>query len=373
MSTFHLLPQLDILAYESLNNNGTCPQRPETVPLHWWNVALASFFILLNGTISIWLGLRLEKSLFISAIRCFVQLTILGLILEDVFKTRNPFMIMGLVFLLIFLGANEIVFNKAKRQHTGLFFSALLSLGLSTLIVGIIGTRFAMSQDPFWSPQQFIPTMGMLLGNCMSGIAVGVSYCLSQLGDQKERIETFLSFGATRWEAGRPLAIEAIRLAMLPTINSMGVTGFISIPGMMTGQIIGGASIMDAVKYQQIIMFMISASTALGVISSICICIYVCIDSSHKLRSDRITEQKPFFSFLKTYPFKQRTRGLCVRIRSLVCCCLVPLKGKPKMGKMNGEGSKLLQGNGNALYGQKSYLTNGNGIGNGHSEQIFKD
>lgn len=87
--------------------------------------------------------------------------------------------------------------------------------------------------------------------------------------DSKDKVEMALSYGATRWEAGRPVMIEAIRLAMLPTINQMSVIGLIAIPGMMTGQIIGGAPVMDAVKYQQIIMFMISASTALGVVTAV--------------------------------------------------------------------------------------------------------
>lgn len=124
-----------------------------------------------------------------------------------------------------------------------------------------------MRQRPFWIPEIFIPTMGMLLGNAMSGMAVALSTCLSSVSSRKEQIETYLAFGASRWEAGQAIAIEAVRLAMLPTINQMSVIGLISIPGMMTGQILGGASVDSAVKYQQIIMFLISASTALGVLS----------------------------------------------------------------------------------------------------------
>lgn len=147
------------------------------------------------------------------------------------------------------------------------FLNVLLSSGLSTLVVGIIGARFAMKQNPFWLPEIFIPTMGMLLGNAMSGMAVALSSCLSSVGTRKEQIETYLAFGASRWEAGQSIAIEAVRLSMLPTINQMSVIGLIAIPGMMTGQILGGAPVSNAVKYQQIIMFLISASTALGVLS----------------------------------------------------------------------------------------------------------
>lgn len=108
----------------------------------------------------------------------------------------------------------------------------LVSSGISTLLVGVIGARYAMAQDPFWTPEIFIPTMGMLLGNSMSGMAVGLSTCLSSVGTHKEHIETYLAFGASRWEAGQSIAIEAVRLSMLPTINQMSVIGLIAIPGM---------------------------------------------------------------------------------------------------------------------------------------------
>ena len=84
-----------------------------------------------------------------------------------------------------------------------------MSSGVSTLLVGVIGARYAMGQDPFWTPEIFIPTMGMLLGNSMSGMAVGLSTCLSSVGTHKEHIETYLAFGASRWEAGQAVAIAS--------------------------------------------------------------------------------------------------------------------------------------------------------------------
>src|SRR5204863_5475582 len=72
------------------------------------------------------------------------------------------------------------------------------------------------------------------------------------------------------------------------------VIGLVSIPGMMTGAILGGASIPQAVKYQQIMMFLISASTTLAVTMSVVICLVVCLDGNHRLRPDRITGEKPW-------------------------------------------------------------------------------
>jgi uncharacterized protein (TIGR00245 family) len=124
-----------------------------------------------------------------------------------------------------------------------------------------------MNEHEYWRPELFIPTMGLLLGITAGAMAVGLSSILTKVGQQSEQIETYLSFGASRWEAGRTVAVEAIRLALLPTINQMSVIGLITIPGAMAGQVLGGAPIMNAVRYQQIVTFMVSATTSLGVFS----------------------------------------------------------------------------------------------------------
>jgi uncharacterized protein (TIGR00245 family) len=263
----------------------------------------------------------------------------MGLVLQDVFKAQNPYIVLAMIIVLVFLGANEIFFSKSKKRHSGMYFSVFISLGLSTMVIGIIGSRYSLNQERFWKPQIFIPTMGMLLGNSMSAIAVGTSYALNQFSEQKERIEMYLSFGASRWEAGRPVAIEAIRLAMLPTINSMSIVGLISIPGMMTGQIIGGAPIMDAVKYQQIIMFMISASTALSVLMSILACVLTCIDNSHRLRIDRISNSKPWLFVKKDELLGSIKRGI-ISLKGILCFVRKP-------ANLEEESLRLLNGRSN--------------------------
>lgn len=193
-----------------------------------------------------------------------------------------------------------------------------MSTACSTLLIGIIGTKWAMDETPFWAPQTFIPTIGMLLGNLLSGMAVALSSCLGSVSSNKEQMETYLAFGASRWEAGQSIAVEAIRLAMLPTINQMSVIGLISIPGMMSGSILGGAPIMNAVRYQQIIMFMISAATAMGVLGAVIFCIQVMIDGHDRLRPERIINGRPsVFGDLK-FLIVKAYRGVCY---GLCCCC----------------------------------------------------
>ncbi|CEP11126.1 hypothetical protein [Parasitella parasitica] len=258
--------------------------------LSWANVAVASLFLFVNGIISLSLGLKLEKSLLTSSIRCIVQLTIM--VGKDSRKyLQSEESDVGHVTL-IFLSSCETVYNKSDWSFSKMFPSVLLSTAFSTIFIGILGTRYAMNQHQFWLPELFIPTIGLLLGITAGAMAVGLSTCLTKVGQQADQIETFLSFGASRWEAGRTVAIEAIRLAMLPSINSMSVIGLITIPGAMTGQILGGAPIMNAVRYQQIITFMVSATTSLGVLLVVFFCIHHLIDTKHRLRAERVHKYK---------------------------------------------------------------------------------
>ncbi|KAJ1676897.1 hypothetical protein EV182_007292, partial [Spiromyces aspiralis] len=122
----------------------------------------------------------------------------------------------------------------------------------------------------------------------MIGISIGINSSITSLKSHRDRIETFLSFGATRWEVSRPVVVKALREALLPTINNMSVTGLITIPGMMTGQILGGVDALQASHYQQIILFLIAASASISTLASVIATVYVVIDTTPKLCLDRL-------------------------------------------------------------------------------------
>ncbi|KAI7878090.1 UPF0014-domain-containing protein [Lichtheimia hyalospora FSU 10163] len=237
----------------------------------WWNVGVASSFILVNVIISIMMQLKLEIPLIVSSIRCILQLSVMGLILQDVFDAKNPYYVAFLTAVLILLSTYETAYDKADQAWSGMFMSVLVNTAFSTLFIGIIGTRYAMREQSFWLPEVFIPSIGLLLGITASSMAVSLNACLSELTSNQSRIETYLSFGATRFEASRSIAIDAVRLAMLPTINRMSIVGLITIPGTMTGQILGGAPIWNAVRYQEIISFMITASSGIAVLGVVAV------------------------------------------------------------------------------------------------------
>jgi putative ABC transport system permease protein len=102
----------------------------------------------------------------------------------------------------------------------------------------------------------------MLLGNALTGISLGLDRFLNGVLRDRSSIEGLLALGATRWEAARRQIQEALRVGLIPTVNSMLVMGIVSLPGMMTGQILAGAAPADAVRYQIMIMFMIAATVS---------------------------------------------------------------------------------------------------------------
>ncbi|KAI9492133.1 UPF0014 family [Zychaea mexicana] len=142
-------------------------------------------------------------------------------------------------------------------------------LFISNVTIAVLGSIFALRQVPFWEPSKFIPILGMLLGKSMNSIAMTTRQCLDNINIYGPILETRLAFGATRYEAIKPFATEVIRLSMLPVIMQLSVMGMINIPGTMVGLILAGKPMTDAVIYQQCIIFMVTASSGLGVIMAV--------------------------------------------------------------------------------------------------------
>ncbi|KAJ2373842.1 hypothetical protein GGI05_007394, partial [Coemansia sp. RSA 2603] len=151
-----------------LSNKPNDPEAPDS-PLTWANVGIASLLLAFNIVLSMWFGLGLSTSLIVAAVRCVVQLSLLGLVLKEIFLTENPLYIFGMTLVLGLLAAFEVTYWRSKRQFPWMYLGTLVSITGSALVVALFGNAYALNMDPAYTAVKFIPTIGMLFGKCMIG------------------------------------------------------------------------------------------------------------------------------------------------------------------------------------------------------------
>lgn len=233
------------------------------VPISDFQLALSVLLVLITGAISAALGLGLLKPLLWGTVRTFVQLGLIGYALTYIFNVNNLFLIITIITVMCVIASRTAT---SRSPNTGRYPMVLgfVSLWVSTFLVGAIVVGLIIAPEPWYSARIAIPIFGMILGNSMNGIALSLDRLFSEVRSRIPEVEALLSFGATPWEAVRDCVRVAVRAGMTPTINSLMVVGLVSLPGMMTGQILGGADPRLAVRYQIVVMLMITAAVAIG-------------------------------------------------------------------------------------------------------------
>ncbi len=250
-------------------------------------LALASLLILLNLGISFVLRLGLGSRLLLVAIRMTIQLLLVGFVLEWLFALNRPLPVLAAALVMALLAGVSAV-SRSKRRFRGVYFSSLVSILVSAALVTGFGVVGILDVNPWFDPQYLIPLMGMILGNALTGITLALDRFLDGCKQNRGMIEMFLSHGATRWEAAHREVKEAVRTGTIPLLNSMAVMGIVSLPGMMTGQILAGAAPADAVRYQIVIMFMIASCTALATVGIVMMAFVSVFSRRHELLTERI-------------------------------------------------------------------------------------
>ena len=262
------------------------------IQLDYVDIALASLLLFLNAGLSVALRLGIARRLLIAGARMVVQLTLVGLVLKALFALASPWFT-GLAALIMVLFAGREAMARQERRFTG-FWTYGIGTG-SMMAAGIIVTVFALttqvSPDPWHDPRYALPILGMILGNTMNGVSIGLDRLVSGAVTRRAAIEAQLMLGATAPEALKPISRDAMRAGLIPTVNGMAAAGLVSLPGMMTGQILAGVEPVEAVKYQILIMFLIGGGTGLGLFAAVVAGGCRLTDARHRLRLDRLGEK----------------------------------------------------------------------------------
>ncbi|MEM9657377.1 MAG: iron export ABC transporter permease subunit FetB [Planctomycetota bacterium] len=238
--------------------------------LSHWQVALAALLIVVNAVTSIAWKLGLERTLAVASVRTIVQLTLVGFVLQWVFRPEQPWYVVLCLATVMTLAAGISAAGQVGRSYRRMLVDSILSVWTSSWLVTAYVLLVVLQRGADWyQPQYLAPLLGMVLGNALNGISLGLGTFTESLITRRGEVEALLTLGATRWEAAHRPIRDAVRTGMVPIVNAMMVVGIVSLPGMMTGQLLSGTSPVDAVKYQVVVMFMIAAATALGTTAAV--------------------------------------------------------------------------------------------------------
>ena len=215
------------------------------------SLCLASVLVIISILISYRQELKLEKDIFISALRATVQLFVIGFILSYIFSMESPVFIIGL---LGFMAINA-AYNSSKRGK-GIPYALWISWFAITVGASITLTILLLTGVLNFTAYQVIPVGGMVISGAM--VAIGLCYrqMLSNFELRKQEVEIKLALGSTPKQASKAIVRDVIKTGLQPTVDSAKTLGIVALPGMMTGLILAGMPPLEAVKYQMIVTFM---------------------------------------------------------------------------------------------------------------------
>lgn len=221
-------------------------------------LSLASLFVFLIPVLYINRRLRLtiNKTMITSIVRMCIQLGFVGIYLEFLFKFNSP--VLNTLYLLIMISiACQSILKSSNLKVRKFFISVFFSLLIPFVIILFFFNAVVVRIDNLFEAKYMIPIGGMLLGNCLRSIIIGLNNFYSGVKKDEKIYLYSISLFNNRIHALKPYFKESFLAAITPTIASMATIGLVSLPGMMTGQILGGSIPIVAIKYQIAIMFSI--------------------------------------------------------------------------------------------------------------------
>ena len=253
------------------------------------DIALAALLLVADGVLSIVLGLGLHNRLAIAGARMVVQLLLVGYLLRLVFASGLPSVTLLLIVLMALVATREIGARPdARLVRLGNYAIAGTAVTVSTGLTAILALTTAIRPHPWWDPHYAIPLTGIILGSVLNSASLSLDTVLRGVRTERTAIEAQLALGVPYAQATRPLVRDAARVGLLPVVNQMAAAGVITLPGIMTGQILAGLDPLEAVKYQILLMFLLTGSSGLAAVLVAGLAVRRLTDERQRLRLDRL-------------------------------------------------------------------------------------
>ena len=235
-----------------------------TIDIPYFNLALGYLLLIIPLFLLHYYKTGLLKDALIANIRMTVQLLLIGVYLEFLFKLDNALINIAWVIVMIVISAFTI--GQRSELPVKRFFLPIFVSSVFTLSGILIYFLYVVLEMPnIFTAWYFIPLSGMLLGNTIKTVIIALNDYYQNLKTNQTQYRWYLANGATITEALLPFKASAMKKAFNPVIATTAIVGLISIPGMMTGQILGGNSPAVAVKYQIMLMLTIFSISIISV------------------------------------------------------------------------------------------------------------
>ncbi len=231
--------------------------------LSWTDVAISLSLVGVLFAVALVQRLGIARGVVIGAIRTFVQLMVIGYVLKFVFDLSKWYWVFLMLTVMLVVAARTAAVRDEGRGP-GKFSIAATAITAGVLITMVTVVGLIIRIRPWYTPQILIPVSGMVIGNTMNAVALTTSRFRSEMQLRRGQVEAALALGATSAEASAGPFRQAIRSALIPTMNALAVVGLVQLPGMMSGQIIAGILSVQAVRYQIVVMYMIACGAAVG-------------------------------------------------------------------------------------------------------------
>jgi len=210
------------------------------------------FWVLIPVAVVIVIYIRWTQdkvTLFYALFRMLTQLILIGYVLTYIFDAKSPYLIV-LILCVMLIAASIIAMRPLQKRQKSLYLYAFVSIfvgGIFTLIMVIFGV---LDLNPWYEPRFLIPIAGMIFANSMNAVSISAERFESEIS----RENSYVDARATSYKA-----------ALIPIVNVLFAVGLVSLPGMMTGQILSGVDPLIAVRYQIMVMLMILGSAGISV------------------------------------------------------------------------------------------------------------
>jgi putative ABC transport system permease protein len=224
-----------------------------------WQVAGTLVLVAIAIAASKWRHADVEEDIAIAVVRSFVQLTAVGYVIKAIFDSDSLWLVVALLAFMVVFGAWTA--RGRARAVPRVFVPLLIALATAAAVTLAIVLALNVFEP---KPRFMVPVGGMVIGNAMTAAAVALNRLADEIHDKANLIEATLALGATAREASIRLVARSLRSGLIPLIDQTKTTGMVFFPGTMVGALLGGASPLNAVRLQLILLWTLMGAAALS-------------------------------------------------------------------------------------------------------------